>query len=85
MAKEKILIFILSVTSTTLPTSAYTECEFIQQTMNKLGTRMAILRATIASTADKTKQDDLSAQLSRNTAHYRLAKKQLEKANCPVE
>ena len=43
---------------------------------------MAILRATIASTEDKTKQDVASEQLSQYTDDYRKAKKQLEKANC---
>ena len=82
MIKSTLVIFVLLTTGTLLPSKALTECEFIERTINKLGARMAILRATIASTEDKTKQDDASEQLSQYTVDYRKAKKQLEKANC---
>lgn len=82
MKRSKILIFLSLITTFTLPSQALTECEFIHRTMNKLGARMAILRLTIASTEDKTKQDAASAQLSQYTLDYRQAKKQLEKADC---
>ena len=72
----------LLATGFLLPSKALTECEFIERTINKLGSRMAILRATISSTKDKTKQDSASSQLSQYTVDYRQAKKQLEKANC---
>ena len=77
-----LVIFVLAATGSLLPSKALTECEFIERTINKLGARMAILRATIASTEDKTKQDDASKQLSQYTVDYRKAKKQLENANC---
>ena len=82
MIKSTLVIFVLLTTGTLLPSKALTECQFIERTINKLGARMAILRATIASTEDKTKQDVASEQLSQYTDDYRKAKKQLEKANC---
>ena len=82
MIKSTLVIFVLMSTGFLLPAKALTECEFIERTINKLGTRMAILRAKIASTEDKTQQDSASAQLSQYTVDYRQAKKQLEKANC---
>ena len=82
MIKSLLAIFVLIATSSLLPSKALTECVFIERTINKLGARMAILRATIASTEDKTKQDVASEQLSQYTDDYRKAKKQLEKAKC---
>ena len=82
MIKSLLAIFVLVATSSLLPSKALTECQFIERTINKLGARMAILRATIASTEDKTKQDVASEQLSQYTDDYRKAKKQLENANC---
>ena len=82
MIKSTLLIFVFLATGSFLPSKALTECEFIERTINKLGARMAILRATIASTEDKTKQDAASAQLSQYSVDYRKAKKQIEKANC---
>ena len=76
------MIFVLLTSGSLLPSKALTECEFIERTINKLGARMAILRAKIASTKDQAKQDSASAQLSQYTIDYRQAKKQLEKANC---
>ena len=76
------MIFVLLTTGSLLSSQALTECEFIERTINKLGARMAILRAKIASTEDQTKQDSASAKLSKYTVDYRQAKKQLEKANC---
>tara|TARA_B100001057_G_scaffold447941_1_gene487828 strand:+ start:868 stop:1119 length:252 start_codon:yes stop_codon:yes gene_type:complete len=76
------MVFVLATTGPLLPSKALTECEFIERTINKLGARMAILRAKIASTEDQTKQDSASAKLSKYTVDYRKAKKQLEKANC---
>lgn len=82
MRNSLLLIFMLLATGSSLPSKALTECEFIERTINKLGARMAILRATIASTEDKTKQDSASAKLDRYTVNYRKAKNQLKKANC---
>ena len=83
MIKSALVIFVLLTSSgSLLPSKALTECEFIERTINKLGARMAILRAKIASTKDQAKQDSASAQLSQYTIDYRQAKKQLEKANC---
>ena len=82
MIKSKLVVLILLATSFLLPAKAFTECEFIERTINKLGARMAILRGTIASTKDKTKQDSASTKLSQHTVDYRQAKKQFEKANC---
>ena len=82
MIKSALIIFVLLTSGSLLPSKALTECEFIERTINKLGARMAILRAKIASTKDQTKQDPASAQLSQYTIDYRQAKKQLEKANC---
>ena len=76
------MVFVLATTGPLLPSKALTECEFIERTINKLGARMAILRAKIASTEDQTKQDSASGQLSQYTIDYSQAKKQLEKANC---
>ena len=76
------IAFALLTTGTIMPSHALTECEFIQRTINKLGSRMAILRLKIASTEDKTKQDLASAQLSQYTVDYRQAKRQQEKAHC---
>ena len=64
------------------PVSAISECEFIIRTMNKLGSRMSVLRMTIASTADQDKRDLASQQLDKYNADYRLAKKQFKKAKC---
>lgn len=64
------------------PANAMSECEFIIRTMNKLGSRMSVLRMTIASTDDKEKQDLASQQLDQYNSDYRLAKKQFSKANC---
>ena len=82
MIKSLLVIFVLVATGSLLPAKALTECEFIERTINKLGARMAILRAKISSTEDKTKQDSASAELSHYTVDDRQAKKQLEKANC---
>ena len=82
MIKSTLVIFVLLATGSLLPSKALTECEFIERTINKLGARIAILRATIASTEDKAKQDSASAQLRQYTVDYRQAKKQLDKANC---
>ena len=82
MIKSLLVAFVLLVTGSSLPSKALTECEFIEQTINKLGARMAILRATIASTEDKIKQDAASAKLNQYTVNYRKATKQLKKANC---
>ena len=78
MIKSLLVIFVLVATGSLLPSKALTECEFIERTINKLGARMAILRATIASTEDKTKQDAATAQLSQYSVDYRKAKKQIE-------
>ena len=64
------------------PANAMSECEFIIRTMNKLGSRMSMLRMTIASTDDKEKQDLACQQLDQYNSDYRLAKKQFSKANC---
>ena len=82
MIKSALMIFVLLTSGSLLPSKALTECEFIERTINKLGARMAILRAKIASTEDQTKQDSASAQLNQYSIDYRQAKKQLEKANC---
>ena len=82
MLRSAISIFVLTGAGFISPSYALTECEFIQRTINKLGARMAILRATIASTEDKLKQDSASAELSQYTADYRQAKKQFDKADC---
>ena len=82
MIKSALVIFVLLTSGSLLPSKALTECEFIERTINKLGARMAILRAKIASTEDQTKQDSASAKLSKYTVDYRQAKKQLQKANC---
>lgn len=81
MLMLSIISFALMTTGT-IPSYALTECEFIERTLNKLGSRMAILRLKIASTEDRTKQDLASEQLNLYTAHYRQAKRQLEKASC---
>ena len=75
------LVLLLAVTSGT-SASAMDECEFITRTMNKLGSRMSVLRLTIASTDDKEKRDLASQQLDEYNADYRLAKKQYKKAGC---
>ena len=75
------LCLLLAVTSGT-SASAMDECEFITRTMNKLGSRMSVLRMTIASTDDKEKRDLASQQLDQYNADYRLAKKQYKKAGC---
>ena len=72
---------LLAVTSGT-SASAMDECEFITRTMNKLGSRMSVLRMTIASTDDEEKRDLASQQLDQYNADYRLAKKQFKKAEC---
>lgn len=72
----------LLLVSSAGPANAMSECEFIIRTMNKLGSRMSVLRMTIASTDDKQKQDLASQQLDQYNADYRLAKKQFSKANC---
>ena len=77
----KIIGFAL-LTTGMVPSFALTECEFIERTINRLGSRMAILRLTIASTEDRRKQDLASEQLNQYTAHYRQAKRQLKKAHC---
>ena len=64
------------------PVNAISECEFIIRTMNKLGSRMSVLRMTIASTDDQDKRDLASQQLDKYNADYRLAKKQFKKAKC---
>ena len=75
------LVLLLAVTSGT-SASAMDECEFITRTMNKLGSRMSVLRMTIASTDDEEKRDLASQQLDQYNADYRLAKKQYKKAGC---
>ena len=64
------------------PAVALTECEFIKATMNKLGSRMAILRHAIASNPDSLVVDKASAELSEYSKNYRLAKRQYNKAHC---
>ena len=61
---------------------ALSECEFIKGTMNKLGSRMAILRHTIASNPDSVVVDRASAELSEYSKNYRIAKRQYKKAHC---
>lgn len=73
---------LLLVITSSRPVQAMNECEFIIRTMNKLGSRMSVLRMTIASTDDKQKQDLASQQLEQYNADYRLAKKQFKKAQC---
>ena len=73
---------LLLVMTSSRPVQAMNECEFIIRTMNKLGSRMSVLRMTIASTDDKQKQDLASQQLEQYNADYRLAKKQFKKAEC---
>ena len=64
------------------PSSALTECEFIQQTMNKLGSRMSTLRMIIATSDNQIAQEEASNQLWSDTDDYRLAKKQYERSDC---
>ena len=64
------------------PSYALTECEFIQQTMNKLGSRMSILRMTIATSDNQIAQEEASKQLRSDTDDYRLAQKQYERSDC---
>jgi len=73
---------LLLVMTSSRPANAMNECEFIIRTMNKLGSRMSVLRMTIASTDDKQQQDRASQQLEQYNADYRLAKKQFKKAEC---
>ena len=73
---------LLLVMTSSRPANAMNECEFIIRTMNKLGSRMSVLRMTIASTDDKQQQDLASQQLKQYNADYRLAKKQFKKAEC---
>ena len=73
---------LLLVITSSRPVQAMNECGFIIRTMNKLGSRMSVLRMTIASTDDKQKQDLASQQLEQYNADYRLAKKQFKKAEC---
>ena len=73
---------LLLVMTSSRPANAMNECEFIIRTMNKLGSRMSVLRMTIASTDDKQQQDLASQQLEQYNADYRLAKKQFKKAEC---
>ena len=61
---------------------AMNECEFSIRKMNKLGSRMSLLRMTIASTDDKDKRDLASQQLEQHNIDYHLAKKLFKKANC---
>jgi len=56
------------------PSYGLTECEFIQQTINKLGSRMSILRMTIATSGNQVVQEEASKQLRSDTNDYRLAK-----------
>ena len=64
------------------PTHAMTECEFIQRTMNKLGSRMSILCLRIDSVVDPAIQDAASKQLQSDTDDFRLAKSNM---NAPIE
>ena len=64
------------------PSYGLTECEFIQQTINKLGSRMSILRMTIATSGNQVVQEEASKQLRSDTNDYRLAKKQYERLDC---
>ena len=64
------------------PSYGLTECEFIQQTINKLGSRMSILRMTIATSDNQIAQEEDSNQLRSDTDDYRLAKKQYERSDC---
>ncbi|WP_186483780.1 hypothetical protein [Synechococcus sp. A15-127] len=77
-----IAVSLLLLVASAAPANAMSECEFIIRTMNKLGSRMSVLRMTIASTDDKGEQDLASQQLDQYNADYRLAKKQFSKANC---
>ena len=61
---------------------AMNECEFIIRKMNKLGSRMSLLRMTIASTDDKDQRDLASQQLQQHNIDYRLAKNLFKTANC---
>jgi len=67
------------------PSHALTECEFIQQTMNKLGSRMSILRMKIATSDNHIAQEEASKQLRSDTDDYRLAKKQYERSDCGLD
>ena len=64
------------------PSYGLTECEFIQQTINKLGSRMSILRMTIATSGNQVVQEEASKQLRSDTNDYRLAKKQYVRSDC---
>jgi len=64
------------------PSYGLTECEFIQQTINKLGSRMSILRMTIATSGNQVVQEEASKQLRSDTNDYRLAKKQYKRSDC---
>jgi hypothetical protein len=72
----------LAISVIATPSYALTECEFIQQTMNKLGARMSILRLKIATSGNQIAQEEASKQLRSDTDDYRLAKKQYERSDC---
>ena len=76
-------LFVAFATSVIAPPSyALTECEFIQQTINKLGSRMSILRMKIATSDNQIAQEEASNQLRSDIDDYRLAKKQYERSDC---
>ena len=84
LARTSIAIALLLGTGLGLPnpSQSITECEFIKQTMNKLGRNMSINRALIASGPNKEIEQNASAELAQQTKNYRLAKRQYEKAGC---
>ena len=75
---------LISLTLMSFPPVAYslTECEFFERRMNTLGSRMARLRLTIASTEDSSKQNLSSEQLKQYENDYRITKRQYDNANC---
>ena len=75
-------LVVLATSVLTTQSYALTECEFIQQTINKLGSRMSILRMTIATSGNQVVQEEASKQLRSDTNDYRLAKKQYERSDC---
>lgn len=84
LARTSIAIALLLGTGLGIPHAGHsiTECEFIKQTMNKLGRNMSINRALIASGPNKEIEQKASEELAQQTKDYRLAKRQYEKAGC---
>ena len=68
------LVLIAGLSQVSSSAHALTDCDFIQLTMNKLGSRMSILRIRIAS-SDNPKDRSTASELLRSHTHdYRLAK-----------